>query len=347
MSLAPQMEAATKEVEDKNTDEKAMAVNDKAPVRPRGRPFFQRRWTTLDKRSAGLLLVLHLLCLLAPFHFTWSAFCLAFLLYNFTGLFGLTLSYHRHLSHKSFKLPKWLEYTFAYIGVLTLQGDPIDWVSTHRYHHQFVDTDRDPHSPKQGFWFGHIAWIFDSYGLTKKVCPKHVEDFEERNRKRKRFRNIFVGCLKYGRPNNVEDLQKQAFYRFLRTTNILHHFGLAIVLNAVGGLPFLVWGMGVRLVWVLHITFFVNSACHIWGYRLWDTNDLSKNNWVIGLLAFGEGWHNNHHAFEYSSRHGHEWWEFDLTWCVILFLQALGLATDVKLPSPRHQQKLALNPKRS
>ena len=134
-------------------------------------------------------------------------------------------------------------------------------MSTHRYHHQFVDTERDPHTPTQGFWFGHVAWIFDSYGLTKKVSPKHVKNFEERNRNRKRkiFRNIFVGYLKYGRPNNVEDLQKQAFYRFLRRTYILHHVGLAVVLYAVGGLPFLVWGM-VRLFLIqYHFTFRVKT----------------------------------------------------------------------------------------
>ncbi|XP_023525371.1 palmitoyl-monogalactosyldiacylglycerol delta-7 desaturase, chloroplastic-like [Cucurbita pepo subsp. pepo] len=309
--------------------------------------LLNRKWTILDRRSAGGVLFLHFLSLLAPFHCNWPAFWVAFALYFITGLFGVTLSYHRNLAHKSFKLPKWFEYLFAYLGVQAFQGDPIDWVSTHRYHHQFVDTDRDPHSPLDGFWFSHLAWMFDAYTLTKKVCPKNVQDFEERSTKRKRFRNVLVGYVKYGRPNNVEDLQKQGFYRFLRKTYILHPTALAIVLYATGGLPFVVWGMGVRLVWVLHITFFVNSACHIWGYRLWDTNDLSKNNWVIGLLAFGEGWHNNHHAFEYSARHGYEWWEFDLTWCVILFLQALGLATNVKLPSARHQQKLALNPKTS
>ncbi|KAA0044452.1 hypothetical protein IC582_017403 [Cucumis melo] len=339
------METIRKELEDKNSDQKAMAVGDKARVRSRRRPFFRRKWTTLDKRSAGAFLVMHFLCLLAPFYFTWPAFWLAVALYIITGLFGLTLSYHRHLTHKSFKLPKWLEYTFAYIGVHTLQGDPIDWVSTHRYHHQFVDTERDPHTPTQGFLFGHIAWIFDSYGLTKKVCPKHVEDFEAKDEKRKSTKNMFVGYLKYGRPNNAEDLQKQAFYRFLRRTYILHHFGLAIILYAVGGLPFLTWGMGVRTVCFQHVTFAVNSLGHMWGNQPWNTGDQSRNNWVLALLIFGEGWHNNHHAFEYSARHGLEWWQFDVTWWVILFLQALGLATDLKLPSKHHMHKLAIQPK--
>ncbi|XP_022153482.1 palmitoyl-monogalactosyldiacylglycerol delta-7 desaturase, chloroplastic-like isoform X2 [Momordica charantia] len=317
MLLAPEMEETRRLLEDKNNDQKAVVGEDEAAVRDRRRPIFRRKWTSLDKRSAGALLVMHLLCLLAPFQFTWPAFWLAFVLYIITGLFGLTLSYHRHLTHKSFKLPKWLEYTFAYIGVHTFQGDPIDWVSTHRYHHQFVDTERDPHTPTQGFWFGHIAWIWDSYGLTKK----------------------------YGRPNNAEDLQKQAFYRFLRRTYILHHVGLAVVLYAVGGLPFLVWGMGVRTVCFQHVTFSVNSLGHMWGNQQWNTGDQSRNNWVLAMLIFGEGWHNNHHAFEYSARHGLEWWQLDVTWWVILLLQALGLATDVKLPSQNHMQKLAIQPK--
>lgn len=339
------MEGTRKELEDKNNDQKAMVVEDESPVTPRRRPIFRRKWTTIDKRSAGAFLVMHLLCLLAPFYFTWPAFWLAVVLYIITGLFGLTLSYHRHLTHKSFKLPKWLEYTFAYIGVHTFQGDPIDWVSTHRYHHQFVDTERDPHTPTLGFWFGHIAWIFDSYGLTKKVSPKNVENFKERDEKRKTFSNIFVGYLKYGRPNNAEDLQKQAFYRFLRRTYILHHLALALILYAIGGLPFLVWGMGVRTVCFQHVTFAVNSLGHMWGNQQWNTGDQSRNNWVLALLIFGEGWHNNHHAFEYSARHGLEWWQLDVTWWVILLLEALGLATDLKLPSQHHMQKLAIQPK--
>ncbi|KAG6581939.1 palmitoyl-monogalactosyldiacylglycerol delta-7 desaturase, chloroplastic-like [Cucurbita moschata] len=333
------MEATRKEVEDKYDKKKPFSV-----VNPK-RPFLNRKWTTLDRRNAAGILFLHVLGLFAPFHYNWPAFWVAFTLYFTTGVLGITLSYHRNLAHRSFKLPKWLEYSFAYLGVQAFQGDPIDWVSTHRYHHQFVDTERDPHSPLEGFWFSHVTWMFDSYGLTNKIYPKYLEDFEERDAKRTLSRNWFVGFLKYGRPKNVEDLQKEGFYRFLRKTYLLHPIALAMVLYGFGGLPFVVWGMGVRLICVLHAAFFVNSACHIWGYRKWNTNDLSKNNWVIGLVSCGEGWHNNHHAFEYSARHGLQWWEFDFTWWVILLLQALGLATDVKLPSQRHMQKLAIQDK--
>ncbi|XP_027344671.1 palmitoyl-monogalactosyldiacylglycerol delta-7 desaturase, chloroplastic-like isoform X2 [Abrus precatorius] len=230
--------------------------------------FFGRKWNSLDVGTAGMVLAMHALCLFAPFQFNWQAFWVAVALYFVTGLFGITLSFHRNLSHRSFKLPKWLEYFFAYCGVLALQGNPIDWVSTHRYHHQFCDSERDPHSPTEGFWFSHMSWLFDSNSVIER---------------------------------------------------------------------------GVRIVWVYHITWLVNSACHVWGKQAWNTRDLSRNNWWVALLAFGEGWHNNHHAFEYSARHGLEWWQLDMTWLVVRFLQATGLATDVKVPSESQKQRMALN----
>ncbi|KAF2555863.1 hypothetical protein F2Q68_00017617 [Brassica cretica] len=194
------------------------------------------------------------------------------------------------------------------------EGHPIDWVSTHRYHHQFCDSDKDPHSPLEGFWFSHMNWMFDTNTITQRV----------------------------GEPNNVGDLEKQPFYQFLKNTYIWHPVALAAALYAMGGFPFIVWGMGVRIVWVYHITWLVNSACHVWGNQAWNTGDLSKNNWWVAALAFGEGWHNNHHAFEFSARHGLEWWQFDMTWYVVRLLQAIGLATEVKLPSEAQKQRMAL-----
>ncbi|KAI4324693.1 hypothetical protein MLD38_030157 [Melastoma candidum] len=275
-----------------------------------------RRWTARDVFTTGGIIAMHFLGLLAPFYFTWGALSVAVGLYVVTGMFGITLSYHRNLSHRSFKLPKWLEYTFAYCGVLATQRDPIDWVSTHRYHHMYVDSDKDPHSPLHGFWFSHITWLFD-YNLM---------------------------LHKRGGPTNVRDLEKQPFYRFLRRTWVVHPLGLGLLLYSLGGLPFLVWGMGVRTSLFYHITFSANSVCHTWGNQAWNTGDSSRNNWLVAILTFGEGWHNNHHAFEYSARHGLKWWQVDVTWYVICLLQAVGLATDVKLPSKVRKQGLALKP---
>ncbi|PQQ15742.1 palmitoyl-monogalactosyldiacylglycerol delta-7 desaturase chloroplastic [Prunus yedoensis var. nudiflora] len=216
---------------------------------------------------------------------------------------------------QEFQAPKWLEYLFAYCAVQALQGSPIDWVSTHRYHHQFCDSERDPHSPIEGFWVSHISWLFDTNSVAERC----------------------------GGSNNAGDLEKQPFYKLIQKTYIAHPIVLGILLYAMGGFPFLVWGMGVRIVWVYHITWLVNSACHVWGKQAWNTCDLSRNNWWVALLAFGEGWHNNHHAFEYSARHGLHWWQLDMTWYVVRFLQAIGLATDVKLPTEAHKQRMALN----
>ncbi|MFS8003872.1 putative reverse transcriptase domain, fatty acid desaturase domain, acyl-CoA desaturase [Helianthus anomalus] len=147
--------------------------------------FMGRKWRTVDVKIAVGMLGVHMLALFAPFTFTWGAFWAGFTTYLLCGMFGITLSYHRNLAHHSFKLPKWLEYIFAYLGVLSLQRDPIFWVSMHRYHHQFVDSEKDPHSPIFGFWFSHMGWIFDSGYIFEK--------YQERK--------------------NVEDLKNQAFYR--------------------------------------------------------------------------------------------------------------------------------------
>ncbi|CAN1235674.1 Palmitoyl-monogalactosyldiacylglycerol delta-7 desaturase, chloroplastic [Linum perenne] len=274
-----------------------------------------KKWNKWDKIALTTISSMHLLALMAPFCFSWSAVLVMVLLVHITGLLGINLSYHRNLSHKSFKFsPKWLEYLFAYFAAHALQGDPLFWVSNHRFHHQYTDTERDPHSPNSGFWYSHISWIFDSANIVEKC----------------------------GKRNNVEDLKSQAFYRWLRNTYVLHPLGLAILLYALGGFPYIVWGMGVRVVASHHFTWLVNSASHIWGTRSWNTNDLSKNNWWVSIVAFGEGWHNNHHAFQYSARQGLEWWQIDITWYIVKFLEAMGLAHEVKLPNLLQMQKLAI-----
>ncbi|KAD6794627.1 hypothetical protein E3N88_05523 [Mikania micrantha] len=286
--------------------------SDVVVTRPRD-AYRGRKWNSIDIATAGGVVGMHLLCGFAPFTFNWQALAVAAVLYVVTGCLGITLCFHRYLSHRSFKLPKWLEYTFAYCGVLALQGSPIDWVSKHRRHHEFPDLERDIHSPLEGFWFSHMGWLFDSEYLAKKC----------------------------GKQNNVMDLEKQPFYRFLKTTYAIHPIALTLLLYATGGLPFVIWGMGVRTVWLYHITWFLSSACHVWGYKSWDTGDLSLNNWWVGILAFGEGWHNNHHAFQYSARHGLEWWQLDTTWYMIRLLEIVGLAHDVRLPTPNHIKRMS------
>ncbi|XP_010545761.1 PREDICTED: delta-9 acyl-lipid desaturase 1-like isoform X2 [Tarenaya hassleriana] len=277
------------------------------------RAFWKRRWNYWDATRASEIAWVHVLSLLAPFHFNLAALRLAVVIHLIAG-FGITLSYHRNLAHRSFNLPKWLEYSFALCGTLAGQGDPIEWVSYHRYHHQYCDTARDPHSPKDGFWFSHIFWIFDTDYIAEKC----------------------------GGRSNVEDLVKQPFYRILQRTWIWSNVALALLLYMWGGLPFFIWGC-VRKVFTFHGTFLVNSASHVWGNQVWKTNDLSRNNWWVAVIALGEGWHNNHHAFEFSARQGLEWWQLDVTWYIIRFLQVIGLATDVKLPTEAQKRRMALD----
>ncbi|KAL5718636.1 hypothetical protein ACHQM5_011517 [Ranunculus cassubicifolius] len=276
-----------------------------------------RKYSARDLINAVFMSTVHVLCLFAPFTFTWGAFVSAYIPHLFTGGFGITLSYHRNLAHRSFKLPKYLEYLFAYFALHACQGDPIFWVSTHRYHHKVTDTVRDPHSPVEGFWFSHIGWIFD----VNKIIDKG------------------------GNYRNVSDLTRQPYYKFLRKTAALHPLILGSILYMIGGFPFVVWGMGVRTGWGYHVTFAVNSICHTWGHQAWNTGDLSKNNWLLSLVTLGESWHNNHHGFDYSARQGLEWWQIHLTWYVIMLLEYLGLATDVRLPSEAHKQRLSINAK--
>ncbi|KAG6590286.1 Palmitoyl-monogalactosyldiacylglycerol delta-7 desaturase, chloroplastic, partial [Cucurbita argyrosperma subsp. sororia] len=257
----------------------------------------KEEWAKIDKQKAIFIFLMHVLCIFAPFQVNSRALRIALALHFITGFFGITLSYHRNLSHRSFKLPKWLEYLFALCGAHTLLGDPINWVGMHRYHHQVADTEKDPQRTP---------------------------------------RREFV------KRDNVGDLENQSFYKFIHKTYLLHPIGLAILLYVVGGMPFLVWGMGVRTVLVLHQSLMVNTICHRFGKRQWKTNDSSRNNGLMSLISFGEGWHNNHHAFPYSARHGFEWWQVDTSWYAIRFLQAIGVATDVKLPPQQSRRTKSL-----
>ncbi|XP_038879870.1 palmitoyl-monogalactosyldiacylglycerol delta-7 desaturase, chloroplastic-like [Benincasa hispida] len=292
----------------------------------------KEEWIEIDKEMAFIIFLLHVLCIFAPFQFNWSALWVATMLYFISGLFGLSLSYHRNLAHRSFKLPKWLEYLFAYCGVQALEGNPIDWVSMHRYHHEVADTDKDPQRFDQRF-----SWFPNYYASTKRVNrPRYFVIFQEIEK------NIFLMVRKQVRRDNVRDLEKQIFYKFIHKTYLLHPIALAILLYVVGGMPFLIWGMGVRNVVVLHTTLMVNSICHGSGKQQWKTRDLSLNVGWVSLISFGESWHNNHHAFPYSARHGFKWWQIDFSWYVINFLQVIGVATNVKLAPHKaiHKQKL-------
>ena len=241
-----------------------------------------------------------------PQFFSWSAVAVCFVLYFITGCIGVTLGFHRMLTHRSLRVPRLLECVIAACGTLALQGGPIEWISTHRAHHKYSDTPMDPHDANKGFWWSHVAWIVAAN-------PARLTDEEE-----VRF---------------AHDFASDPYYRFLERAMVPMQIVLALGLFVAGGLSWVIWGIFVRLVLVYHITWLVNSASHDSGYQSYDAKDLSTNNWWVAFLAWGEGWHNNHHAFPFSARHGLKWYEFDFTWLTISALSRLGIATDVKLPT--------------
>jgi len=249
--------------------------------------------------------LMHLGALAGFFTFSWKAFFVCLFLWWLTGGVGICLGYHRYFTHRSYAIPKPVEYLLAICGCMAGEAGPISWVAAHRYHHTYSDTEKDPHSPLRGFLWAHVSWLFGR--------EKFLSEFDSYKRL-------------------APDMARDRFLVFLDSFHILPAIALTVVLYFMGGWPFVVWGIFVRSVIVYHSTWFVNSAAHIWGYRTYKTGELSTNNWWVALLSFGEGWHNNHHAFQRSARHGFRWWEIDLTYRMIQLLWVLGLASQIHVP---------------
>jgi fatty-acid desaturase len=245
---------------------------------------------------------LHLAALLAflPANFSWSAVGVAILLHWLTIGLGISFGFHRLATHRSLKVPKGLEYFLIVCGTLAGQGGVKGWVGYHRMHHLYSDQEGDPHNANKGFWWSHISWLMHE-----------VPGGENLQRL-------------------TQDIAEDPVYRFCHRQYIPLQVLLGVVLFLLGGTPFVVWGIFVRLFVGFHSTCFVNSACHGVGYRNYETDDRSTNCWWVALLTFGEGWHNNHHGFQFSAQHGMRWWELDLTWHTIQFLEKLGLASQIK-----------------
>jgi stearoyl-CoA desaturase (delta-9 desaturase) len=272
-----------------------------------------------------VLTAVHLLSLLAfiPWFFTWSGLILAILGHFVFGMFGVTIGFHRLLTHRGFSCPKWFEHSLAILGMCNLQDSPARWVAIHRLHHRHSDQQADPHSPLVSFFWGHVGWV---------VC-RHKE---------------LDRTFHYARY--VPDLLRDPFYLRLERRGRWFFVFLAhaIAITAVGAVfgyfvggaseavryaaSWAVWAVAVRTVFVLHGTWSVNSLAHLFGYQNYETRDKSTNNWLVALIAHGEGWHNNHHADPRSAAHGHRWQEFDMSWWVIQMLEVAGLARGVVRP---------------
>ncbi len=273
--------------------------------------------------------VYHLLALFAfvPWLFSWTGVALAFCgLYVF-GTLGINLCYHRLLTHRGFNCPRWLEHCFALLGICCLQDTPARWVAVHRLHHQHSDEEPDPHSPLVTFLWGHMGWLMVE---NRQVNNVMTYDRYARDVLKDPFYFAFERNLLWVWVNLV---QWAVFY--LSGLAIGWSTGGTYAAGVQFGLSLLVWGVFVRTVAVWHITWSVNSATHLWGYRNYETDENSRNNWFVALVSNGEGWHNNHHADQRSAAHGHRWWEFDVTYITIWVLEKLGLATDVVRPNEK------------
>jgi stearoyl-CoA desaturase (delta-9 desaturase) len=245
---------------------------------------------------------LHASCLLV----LWvgvSAGDLYLLLATFFGrMFAITAGYHRYFSHRTYRTSRAFQFVLALLGATATQKGALWWAGHHRIHHKHADRPgRDVHSPRDGFWYAHQGWIFD--GRFDASPLEQVRDFA-------------------GYPELV----------WLNRWHVVPPIALAALLCAFGGASAVVWGYCVSTVALWHATYSINSLAHLWGTRRYDTPDDSRNNWLLGLLTFGEGWHNNHHHYCASARQGFRWWEIDVSYYLLRGLAALGIVWDLREP---------------
>jgi stearoyl-CoA desaturase (Delta-9 desaturase) len=253
----------------------------------------------------------------------WLQLGLLFGMYGVTVI-GITVGYHRLLTHRAFETTAPIRFLLAAAGSMANQGQVIQWCAVHRRHHQASDREGDPHSPHlfgsgivgllRGMWHSHMGWLFeaDPVGIERSVRDL-VEDraicFIDRT---------FMGWVVLG-------------------LIIPGAIGFAVLHTWSGAFSCLLWGGLVRMFLMHHATFSINSVCHIWGTRPFQSTDESRNNPIFGIVSFGEGWHNNHHAFPTSARHGLRWWQLDISWLFIRTLEITGLAWHVRVPSESAQ----------
>lgn len=255
-----------------------------------------------------------------------------------TGL-GITIGFHRMLTHRSFETIGPIRWFWTAMGSLAVEGSPTDWCMVHRKHHQFSDHHGDPHSPHlheggfwntlKGFWHSHTGWLFNS-NWSKQEREKYVPDMLD---------DPFLNSIDRNYPWWV--VATLVIPTVIGGVAAL--FGPVWSVGAIAkgaGLGF-IWGGLARVCLSHHMTWSINSICHIFGSRDFKSSDDSRNNVVFGVLSHGEGWHNNHHAFPTSARHGLKWWQFDLSWIIIRGLEICGLAWNVKLPTQKQMESRA------
>ena len=216
-------------------------------------------------------------------------------------VFGITGGYHRYFSHRTYKTSRTFQFVLAWLGCAATQKGPLWWSGTHRLHHRHSDQPGDPHTPTEGFWHSHQGWIFERrWGGTP--------------------------------ADMIPDFTRYPELEWLNRWHFVPPLSLGLVCWAIGGFAGVVWGYAISTTLLWHGTYCVNSLCHVWGTRRYDTPDGSRNNALVAILTLGEGWHNNHHHYQASARNGFRWWEIDGTWYILKGLAALGLVWDLREP---------------
>lgn len=236
--------------------------------------------------------------------FSWTLFWVALALY-WVRIFGITAGYHRYFSHRTYRTSRWFQFVLALLGASAMQKGPLWWAAHHRRHHRHSDQEDDLHSPRRhGFFWAHVGWILSS-------------DHDETELAR------------------VPDLAKYPELRWLDRYHAVPGIALAVGLWLWGGVPAVIWGFCLSTVAAWHCTFMINSLTHMFGRRRYLTRDDSRNSFLLAILTLGEGWHNNHHYWQSSTRNGFRWWEFDPTYYVLRLFALVGLVWDLKEP-PKH-----------
>jgi stearoyl-CoA desaturase (delta-9 desaturase) len=229
--------------------------------------------------------------------FSWELVGIAILTYSLR-MFGITGVYHRYFSHNAYKTSRVFQFILAWIGAIAMQKGPIWWAAHHRNHHKYSDTEKDLHSPKNGFWYSHMLWFL-------------VDDFNEYD------------------PKIIKDYMKYPEIVWMDKYHWVPPLAFSIVLGLISW-PVLVWGYGVANFISGHATWTINSLAHVYGKQRFNTGDTSRNNLWLALLTFGEGWHNNHHYYRHSANQGFYWWEIDITFYALKVLSWFGLIWDLK-----------------
>lgn len=271
-------------------------------------------------------IALHLACF-AVIWVGWSPIALIIAIAFYAiRMVGITAFYHRYFAHKAFKAGRITQFVFALIGSSATQRGPLWWASHHRHHHYHSDTDEDVHSPQKGFFWSHMGWFLaDKHFKTRLDL---IPDFA-------RFKELVI-------------LDRFDILVPLCCLSLMYFLG--VILNYIfpelgtSGLQMLVWGYVISTIALLHATFCINSLAHRLGSRRFKTNDTSRNNLVLALITFGEGWHNNHHQFPHSARQGIRWWEIDMSYYLIKIMEKIGLVWSVKAGPTPEQIKRALQP---